>query len=63
MKNINIFDDILNTAAILNFQQIFDNKTVLEVYYIQKLYHFIQRLRYQKLMNFCAKKLQFFCKS
>jgi hypothetical protein len=50
MKNINIFDAILNIAAILNFddwQQISYNRTVLEIYHIQKSKHFIQRFHYK----------------
>jgi hypothetical protein len=40
MKNINIFDAILNIAAILNFHDWQQN--LLEIEHIQKLKHFIQ---------------------
>jgi hypothetical protein len=45
--NISIFDAILNSDAILIFQdwqQIFYNRTMQEAYYIQKLEHFIHNL-------------------
>jgi hypothetical protein len=54
VKNINIFDAILNIDAILIFQdwqQFFYNRTEQVVKHIQNLEHFIPQFRYQKFRH------------
>jgi hypothetical protein len=51
-----IFHIIINFVA---WQHWFYFIIALELHHIKKLEHFIQRFRYQKIMNFCAKNLAY----